>query len=104
MRLGAANDCGYVCLDDFHGVVAALSLGIAAEVSWDAEMADRGLVIYQYDHTVEGPPHPHANFRFHRRQIGASASQDSESIAVRSCPAPIDAAALGDPENRHRRR
>ena len=81
VRLGAANDCGYVCLDDFDGVVAALSLGIAAEVSWDAEMADRGLVIYQYDHTVEGPPHPHANFRFHRRQIGASASQDSESIA-----------------------
>ena len=44
VRLGASNDCGYVCLDDFDGLEAALSLGIAAEVSWDAEMADRGLV------------------------------------------------------------
>ena len=80
VRLGASNDCGYVCLDDFKGLEAALSLGIAAEVSWDAEMADRGLTIYQYDHTVEGPPFPHANFRFHRRKIGARASHDSESI------------------------
>ena len=80
LRLGASNDCGYVCLDDFAGLEAALSLGIAAEVSWDAEMADRGLVVYQYDHTVEGPPYPHANFRFHRRKIGARAGHDSESI------------------------
>jgi hypothetical protein len=80
LRLGALNDCGYVCLDDFAGLEAALSLGIAAEVSWDAEMADRGLVVYQYDHTVEGPPYPHANFRFHRRKIGARAGHDSESI------------------------
>jgi hypothetical protein len=80
VRPGASNDCGYVCLDDVNSVVAALSLGIAAEVSCDAEMADRGLVIYQYDHTVEGPPFPHANFRFHRRKIGAHASHDSESI------------------------
>ena len=80
VRLGASNDCGYVCLDDFDELEAALSLGIAAEVSWDAEMADRGLVVYQYDHTVEGPPYPHANFRFHRRKIGAGAGHDSESI------------------------
>jgi len=80
VRLGASNDCGYVCLDDFGAVEAALSLGIAAEVSWDAEMADRGLVIYQYDHTVKGPPFPHANFRFQRRKIGAHATDDSESI------------------------
>src|SRR5579863_9199398 len=39
VRLGASNDCGYVCLDDFAGIEGALSLGIAAEVSWDAEMA-----------------------------------------------------------------
>jgi hypothetical protein len=39
VRLDASNDCGYVCLDDFDGLEAAPSLGIAAEVSWDAEMA-----------------------------------------------------------------
>jgi hypothetical protein len=80
VRLGASNDCGYVCLDDFNGMEAALSLGIAAEVSWDLEMAERGLIVYQYDHTVQGPPIRHANFRFHRRQIGANAGHDSESI------------------------
>jgi hypothetical protein len=80
VRLGASNDCGYVCLDDFTGVEAVLSLGIAAEVSWDAEMADRGLIVHQYDHTVEGPPFQHANFRFNRRRIGARADRDGESI------------------------
>ncbi len=80
VRLGASNDCSYVCLDDFNGVVAALSLGIAAEVSWDVDMAKKGLVIYQYDHTVQGPPFAHANFRFYRRKIGANADQESESI------------------------
>lgn len=81
VRLGASNDCGYVCLDDFGGVEAALSLGIAAEVSWDAEIADRGLIVHQYDHTVEGPPFQNARFRFHRRKIAAVADGDSESIA-----------------------
>lgn len=81
VRLGASNDCGYVCLDDFGGVEGALSLGIAAEVSWDAEMAARGLIVHQYDHTVEGPPFQNARFRFNRRRIAADPDRDSESIA-----------------------
>jgi len=82
-RLGASNDCGYVCLDDFDGVVAALLLGIAAEVSWDVDMAEKGLVIYQYDRTVHGPPFAHANFRFYRRKIGASADRESKRARER---------------------
>ncbi len=80
IRLGAPNDCGYVCLDDFNDVVAALSLGIASDVSWDVDMAKKGVVIYQYDHTVAGPPFAHANFRFNQRKIGTGADHESESI------------------------
>jgi hypothetical protein len=71
-RFGADLDGGYVMLDDFGDARTALSLGIGEEVSWDADMARRGLRVFQFDHTVEGPPQQHPNFMFHRtRVVGA---------------------------------
>ena len=80
VRLGGPHDGGYVCLDDFEGVAAALSLGLGDDVSWDSDVANRGLIVHQYDHTVAAPPAEHANFRFHRRKIAAVADDDSETI------------------------
>lgn len=80
IRLGNANDGGYVCLDYFKGVKAALSLGINDDVSWDIEVASRGLQIYQYDHTVEGPPKKHENFSFHKVKIEAIERPGSASL------------------------
>lgn len=54
-RFGAKGDGGYIHLDDFEGVDAAVSLGIDHNITWDREIADRGLTIHQYDHTVDDP-------------------------------------------------
>lgn len=54
-RFGRANDGGYVHLDDFRGVDTALSLGVNDDVSWDRDVADCGLKIFQFDHTVDDP-------------------------------------------------
>ncbi len=80
VRLGGPHDGGYICLDDFEGIVAALSFGVGDDVSWDADVAGRGIIVHQYDHTVAAAPAGHANFRFNRRKIGPVADNDSESI------------------------
>jgi hypothetical protein len=66
IRAGGEADGGYVMLDDPGAAGPAYSYGIGADVSWDLAMAERGLIVHQYDHTVAGPPSAHENFRFNR--------------------------------------
>ncbi len=74
IRVGAMHDGGYLMLEPGRGGIA-YSLGIACEVSWDTDMAERGYTIYQYDGSVEGPPHAHPNFAFEKLYIGADDSR-----------------------------
>lgn len=69
-RIGGPHDGGYVMLDNFPAELRCLSLGIGGDVSWDLEMANRGAIVHQYDHTVEAPPVSHPHFRFHKIKIG----------------------------------
>ncbi len=80
IRLGRDGDGGYVLLDDFTGVSAALSFGIATECSWDTAIAERNIDVYQYDHTVDGPPTAHARFRFFKKEIAPAPSDQTESL------------------------
>lgn len=68
-RVGRDFDGGYVMLDSFDGIVAALSLGIFDDVSWDTQIADRGIDVLQFDPTVAAPPAPHERFRFELLRI-----------------------------------
>ena len=80
-RLGSTNDGGYVMLDDFQGVDTALSLGIDKDVSWDVDIAKRGITVYQFDHTVDGPPvadNPH--FVFAKKRISTETGPDTETL------------------------
>jgi hypothetical protein len=58
-RVGRDWDGGYVMLDDFKGVTAAISAGVGDEASWDLEIAERNILVDQYDHTIKKPPVPH---------------------------------------------
>src|SRR5207248_2425516 len=58
---------GYVMLDDFAPERHALSLGIGLDVSWDMDIARRGIRILQYDHSVSASPQTHENFSFYRK-------------------------------------
>lgn len=80
IRLGCNGEGGYVMLNDFSGVSAALSFGIAAECSWDTAMAEHEIDVYQYDHTVEGPPTAHPRFRSFKKEIAAVPSDQTESL------------------------
>lgn len=78
---GMRGDGGYVMADDFGHVVAALSVGIGGDVSWDLDVAGRGIPVHQFDHTVPGPPAGHPLFRFNRKGVAA---KDSENDVLQS--------------------
>lgn len=70
VRLGRYFDGGYVMLDDFEGISAAYSLGINDDVSWDLDIARRGIPVFQYDHTILHLPEDHALFTWEKTGIG----------------------------------
>jgi hypothetical protein len=64
IRIGRFYDGGYVMVDRFENVDAAYSLGINDDVSWDIDIARLGIPVFQYDHTIPGPPEPHPLFKW----------------------------------------
>jgi len=70
VRIGGPNDGGYVMVDDFAGLEQAISVGIGTDVSWDLDIAARGMQVFQFDHTVNGPPAAHPRFRFRQVRLG----------------------------------
>ena len=80
IRLGAACDGGYVVPDAALACDAVLSIGVGSDVSFDLALAERGLPVFQYDHTVAEPPQPHALFRFSRLGWGPAAEGDFVSL------------------------
>jgi hypothetical protein len=73
---GRNGDGGYVMIDDFANIGAAYSIGIGWDVSWDVAMAELGIDIWQYDHTVVTPPQTHPRFHFCPLGLAAVASGD----------------------------
>jgi hypothetical protein len=80
VRLGRHNDGGYVLLDDFSDVTCAFSFGIDSDASWDLALAQRGIVVHQFDFSVAGPPTSHDNFRFEQRRIVGTMNEDGVTI------------------------
>lgn len=83
-RIGRANDGGYVMLDDFSHSRVAYSFGISDDVSWDMGMAERGLQVYMYDHTIDHLPYENPNFHYTKLGIGGSVSKDEPNLKTLS--------------------
>ncbi|MFC1694667.1 FkbM family methyltransferase [Pseudomonadota bacterium] len=66
IRMGKNFDGGYIMLDCFHrqNVDAAYSFGISNDVSWDEAVADRGIEVFMFDHTIAQLPKLHPNFHY----------------------------------------
>jgi hypothetical protein len=79
-RFGSSHDGGYVLLDDFQGIDTAFSLGVEQNASWDVDIAERGLTVYQFDHTVDAPITDHARLVFARKRISPESGSESESL------------------------
>lgn len=69
IRVGNKADGGYVMGAVFDKVDAAYSFGIANDVTWDKEIAERSIPVFMYDHTIDGLPEDHKNFHFFKTGI-----------------------------------
>lgn len=85
IRVGNANDGGYVMLDDFKGKNIAYSFGIGNNVAWDLEMVQRGFDVYMYDHTIDDLPEPNEHFHFQKKGIGSEMAvvQNEKLVTLR---------------------
>lgn len=83
LRVGKDFDGGYVMIDDFEAdsVDAAYSFGIADDVSWDEEIAGRGIDVFMYDHTIDKLPRQHPRFHYFKQGItGKKKGEDLRTL------------------------
>lgn len=76
VRLGSHHDGGYILVDDFGKCEAAYSIGIFNDVSWDLEIAKKGIDVFMYDHTIQGLPSQHERFHFFKNGICGAKCQN----------------------------
>jgi Methyltransferase domain len=82
VRVGSPADGGYIMIDDFAAAKVAYSFGIGEDVNWDIQIANRGLMVYQYDHTVNEPPIQHPSFHFHKLGLAPEDGGEFTSIVT----------------------
>ena len=76
VRVGGDNDGGYLMIDDFDNKKIAYSFGIGNNISWDSDVASRGLDVYMYDHTVSKITDIETNDKLHFFSVGLAATED----------------------------
>jgi hypothetical protein len=82
LRFGCAHDGGYILINDFADVDTAFSFGIATDESWDKEIVNRGLTVYQFDHTVDEPKTDNPRLVFAKKKISTDffAGPETETL------------------------
>ena len=70
VRLGPANDGGYLMPDDFDGLVACFSPGVEGEIGFDVAVADMGIPVHMIDASVPGLPKQHPRIDFEALFLG----------------------------------
>jgi len=80
VRIGGPHDGGYVIADALSRVRRCLTFGVGADVSFEQELAIRGISSILFDHTVSGLPRQHSRM-VHLRQPWREPESGIESIA-----------------------
>jgi len=70
VRIGANSDGGYLIPDDFDGVQACLSPGVAETASFEIALEKRGIPSLLTDASVSGPPLGAEHMRFEKKFVG----------------------------------
>lgn len=84
VRVGGKHDGGYIMLDDFEKVQLAYSCGISNDVTWDKDIADRGINVFMYDHTIDSLPMENERFHFFRKGIAEMDKPDALLYSLRT--------------------
>ncbi len=82
IRIGKEYDGGYCLADDFSRDLKVYSFGIAGDVSFDKQMAERDMDIHMYDHTIPFLPESHERFHFHRTGISNRDEAENNKLSM----------------------
>ncbi|MFN0125164.1 MAG: FkbM family methyltransferase [Verrucomicrobiales bacterium] len=75
IRLGPADDGGYLVPDDLAGIDACFSPGVSSVSGFEKDCADRGMPVFLADRSVEGPAESHPRFHFTKKFVGATTNE-----------------------------
>jgi hypothetical protein len=75
--IGEKRDGSYVLLNDFKNIRIAYSFGIQKLIQFDKGLADRGIDVYMYDHTINNLPYN--NSKFHWEKIGIAGKDNANN-------------------------
>ena len=76
--IGAKRDGCYVLLNDLKNIKIAYSFGIERKIQFDKYLADKGIDVYMYDHTIDSLPFD--NIKFHWKKIGIAGRTKSNKL------------------------
>jgi hypothetical protein len=57
-----------------------LSFGVENNAEWDVAIAQRGVLVYQFDHTINAPPVKDHRLIWEKRQIGTQTDDQHATI------------------------
>ena len=69
-RFGENSDGGYVVPDDLDGISYCFSPGIDYKASFELDLAQRNIISFMADYSVDGAPISNPNFRFEKKFLG----------------------------------
>lgn len=72
IRIGPENDGGYLLPDDLEGIEACFSPGVHTQISFDDDVASRGIRVHLADASVEAPAGMRENMTFLPKFIGST--------------------------------
>jgi hypothetical protein len=70
LRIGSENDGGYLVPDDLEGIEAIYSPGVDKNSSFELFFAERGIICYLLDYSIESLPLQHSQFHFEKKFLG----------------------------------
>jgi hypothetical protein len=76
--VGEKKDGCYVLLNDFANIKIAYSFGVGPFIQFDRELAEKGIDVYMYDHTINSLPYNHP--KFHWKKIGITGKNESNNL------------------------
>ncbi len=71
VRVGPAGDGGYLVPDDLAGITACFSPGVDRITGFESDLAERGIVSFMVDGSIEKLPQENALFHFQPKYLGA---------------------------------
>ena len=80
--LGEIKDGSYVMLDDFENIKIAYSIGINNIIQFDKALADRGIDVYMYDHTINKLPYENDKFHWKKIGLGVNSIKDNNLLSL----------------------